>query len=161
MRRGFQILALGVVVAALAYAGFYVAGTARSRQMLHSPQPELAWLKQKYHLSDAEFTRISQLHNAYLPQCAKRCRQITELNRKLDSALAGASGLTPEIKALLTERAEVRAVCQTEMLEHFFAVSRTMPPEQGRRYLAWVQAQTCLQEPTMMNHSEPEEMGHR
>ena len=39
------------------------------------------------------------------------------------------------------------------MLKHFFEVSRTMPPEQGRRYLTWVQEQTCLREQTM-NHDE-------
>ncbi len=39
------------------------------------------------------------------------------------------------------------------MLKHFFEVSRAMSPEQGRRYLAWVQEQTCLRE-QMMNHSE-------
>ena len=155
MRRGLQILGLGLIVAGLAYAGFYFAGTARSRELLHSPQPELAWLKQEYHLSDAEFARISQLHNAYLPKCAAHCRRIDELNQKLESALAGTSGMTPEIKAILAERAQERADCQTEMLEHFFEVSRTMPAEQGRRYLAWVQDQTCLQEPTMVNHAGP------
>jgi hypothetical protein len=28
------------------------------------------------------------------------------------------------------------------MLEHFYAVSRAMPAEEGRRYLEWIQAQT-------------------
>ena len=28
------------------------------------------------------------------------------------------------------------------MLEHFYAVSRAMPPEEGRRYLDWIQRQT-------------------
>jgi hypothetical protein len=30
------------------------------------------------------------------------------------------------------------------MLRHFLEVSRTMPPEQGQRYLQWVEQQTCL-----------------
>lgn len=160
MFRGYQILVLGVVVAALAYAGFYLAGTARSRQMLHSPQPELAWLKQEYHLSDAEFARISKLHNAYLPQCEARCRKIAEVSAKLEKALAGASGVTPEIKELLAERANMRAQCQAEMLEHFFAVSRTMPPEEGRRYLAWVQQQTCFEDTMMAGHEMPTGTAH-
>jgi hypothetical protein len=45
------------------------------------------------------------------------------------------------------------------MLKHFFEVSRTMPAEQGRRYLAWVQAQTCLHEQTL-NHTETGEANH-
>ena len=160
MRRGLQIIALGLVVAGLGYGGIYFAGTARSRQMLQSPQPELEWLKQEYHLDAAEFARISRLHNAYLPRCATHCRRIDELNRKLALALAATSSLTPEIKTLLTERARERADCQAEMLEHFFEVSRTMPADQGRRYLAWVQEQTCLQEPAMMHHAESVPVSH-
>jgi hypothetical protein len=30
------------------------------------------------------------------------------------------------------------------MLKHFMEVSRGMPPEQGRRYLAWVEQRTLL-----------------
>ena len=160
MRRKLQILGLGVIVAALAYAGFYFAGTARSRQMLQSPQPELAWLKQEYHLSDADFARLSQLHDAYLPKCAERCQRIATLNQRLDQALQGASAMTPEIRNLLAERARMLADCQAEMLEHFFEVSRAMPPEQGRRYLAWVQRKTCLQESAMVEHMGAAEMEH-
>ncbi|MCW5555513.1 MAG: hypothetical protein KIS67_25540 [Verrucomicrobiae bacterium] len=155
MRRGLQILGLGVAVAALAYLCVYFAGTSRTRAMLDSPQPELAWLKQEFKLSDAEFARLSELHNGYLPKCAERCRQIAEANGRLEQVLRGASELTPEVRTLLSERARMRADCQAEMLAHFFEVSRAMPPEQGRRYLAWVQSQTCLQEPAMVNHDEP------
>jgi hypothetical protein len=50
--------------------------------------------------------------------------------------------VTPEIEAVLGEAARLRRECQTEMLKHFFTVSQAMPPEQGRRYLAWMQEQT-------------------
>jgi len=36
----------------------------------------------------------------------------------------------------LIELGELRAQCQAQMLERFMEVSRAMPPEQGRRYLA-------------------------
>lgn len=160
MRRGLWILGLGVIVAALAYAAFYFAGTARSRQWLHSPQPELAWLKQEYHLSDAEFARLTKLHNAYLPQCEARCREIAALNTRLQQALTTSATVTPEIRKLLQERARMEATCQTEMLKHFYAVSRTMPPDEGRRYLAWVQQQTCFQDGMMNAHQMSPEMMH-
>jgi hypothetical protein len=38
------------------------------------------------------------------------------------------------------------------MLKHFFEVSRTMPPEQGKRYLAWVRENTCLRGEQAMDH---------
>lgn len=147
------MLILGVATAIAAYAGVYLAGSAEARRMLKSPQPELAWLKQEFHLNDAEFERLSQLHEAYLPKCAVRCRQIAELNGQLEQALGAAAEVTPEIKDLLQERSKVLAQCQTEMLEHFYQVSRAMPPEEGRRYLSWVQAKTCLQDIGMADHS--------
>jgi Heavy-metal resistance len=151
MRRRIVILVLGVVGAAIAYGCFYLMGTATPRALLRSEQPELAWLKHEFNLSDAEFSRISQLHAGYLPQCRERCRRIDQLNGALSNALDTATQLTPEVEKLLGERAQMRAACQAEMLKHFFEISRTMPPEQGKRYLAWVRENTCLREQAM-NH---------
>lgn len=153
MRRGFLILGSGVIVAVIAYYCFYLAGTSGPRTWLQSRQPELVWLKQEFKLSDAEFARLSQLHEAYLPLCKERCRLIRQMNDNLGQLLATTSDVTPAVESALAERAKMRSECQTVMLKHFFEVSRTMPPEQGKRYLAWVQEQTCLREQTM-THGE-------
>ena len=131
---------LGLVLAGAGFAGFYYLGTAHCRAMMRQPQPELAWLKEEFKLSDAESARITQLHEAYLPKCRERCRRIEEQNVKLQQLLAQSTNVTTEVQAVLAERARMRADCETEMLQHFLEVSRTMPQEQGRRYLAWVQA---------------------
>jgi hypothetical protein len=159
MRRGAIILALGFVGAVVGYYCLYLLGTATPRAWLHSRQPELAWLKHEFSLSASEFARVSQLHVGYLPQCKERCRRIEELNNKLMKAIAATTQMTSEIEKLLAERARMRAECQAEMLKHFFEVSRTMPPDQGKRYLAWVQEQTCIHE-RMMNHAEAGETNH-
>lgn len=149
MRRAFLILALGVVGAVAAYCCVYLAFTANPRAMMRSPKPELAWLKHEFNLGDTEFQRISELHAGYLPRCMDRCRRIDELNKALSEVISNATQLTHEIEELLTERAQMRAACQAEMLNHFFEVSRTMPPEQGKRYLAWARDNTCLREEVM------------
>jgi hypothetical protein len=165
MRRGLLILALGLVGATLAYCCVYLMGTAKPRALMRSAQPELAWLKHEFNLGDAEFTRISQLHAGYLPHCMERCRRIDQLNDTLSNALATTTQVTPKIEKLLSERAQMRATCQAEMLKHFFEVSRTMPPEQGKRYLAWVRENTCLREQAMDhgldNHAEKATPAHR
>jgi hypothetical protein len=149
MKRGLLVLALGLVGAVVAFCCVYLMGTATPRALMQSAQPELAWLKHEFNLGDAEFNRISVLHAGYLPQCLERCRRVDELNDKLTNALATATQVTPDIETLLKERAQMRATCQSEMLKHFFEVSRTMPPEQGKRYLAWVRDNTCLREQAM------------
>ena len=144
MKKAGFILAAGLLLAGAAFAGFYYFGTAPSRAMLSEPQPALAWLKKEFKLSDAEFDRITKLHEAYLPQCAQRCARIAELNGKLEELLNQASSVTPAIQNVLAERAKMRADCEAEMLNHFLEISRMMPPEQGQRYLQWVEQQTCL-----------------
>ena len=158
MRRGILILALGLAGAAIAYCCFYLMGTATPRALLRSRQPELAWLKHESNLGDLEFARIVELHQAYLPQCKNRCQRIEELNSILEKAISATVQISPEIEKLLAERGQTRTECQTEMLKHFFEVSRTMPPAQGKRYLAWVLEQTGLREQTM-NHGEADHDG--
>jgi hypothetical protein len=102
------------------------------------------WLKQEFHLSDAEFNRISQLHEQYLAGCAERCHRIDLKNEELTHLLAATNAITPQIQQTLADSAQLRAQCQAMMLQHFYEVSRTMPPDQGRRYLAWVQSKTLL-----------------
>jgi Spy/CpxP family protein refolding chaperone len=156
MKRGWIILGLGLLACVAAFSGFYHVSTASHRAMLKESSPELAWLKKEFHLSDEDFARIAQLHAAYLPQCQKRCRIIEEQNEKLQQLLATNTTVTAETENLLSERAKTRAECEATMLKHFLEVSRAMPPEQGRRYLAWVQEQTFLRGQGMEKHHQPD-----
>jgi hypothetical protein len=138
MKRGLLILMLGLVLAAAAYGCIYTTCTSSARALEKSERPELAWLKDQFHLNDAEFKRVSELHAAYLPNCREMCRKIDEQNAHLQELLVGATNATPEIDAAFVEVAQLRSGCQRMMLRHFFQVSQSMPPEQGRGYLAWV-----------------------
>ena len=144
MRRAWLIILAGLALAGGAYWGSYRAATANCHAMETSKEPELAWLKAEFHLSDAEFARVSAMHEAYLAGCAERCRRIDEKNAYLKQLLAGANAITPEIEKVLADAALLRAECHKKMLGHFYQVSRTMPPEQGKRYLAWVQEKTIM-----------------
>ena len=153
MRRGLSILLLGLILGGSAYAVVSWAGAARARALRASSQPELAWLADEFHLSDAELGRIEQMHQAYLPQCRQRCARVREINDEMEKALATAATVTPQISDLLRQRAQLRSECQTAMLAHFLAVSQAMPPAEGRRYLDWVNHHTCLNDPSMMSVS--------
>ena len=144
MKRGVLILLFGLVAAAAAYGCIYFACTSSARNLKHSEKPELAWLKQEFHLSEPEFKRVSELHASYLPQCRQMCLKIDAHNASLQKLLAEATNATPAIDAALAESGRLRSECQKMMLRHFFQVSQTMPPEQGRRYLAWVREKAFL-----------------
>lgn len=144
MNRSLIVLVAGLVLATASFCGVYYAGRASHASLEHGAAPELAWLKEEFHLGNAEFARLSQMHDAYLSGCADRCLQIDKKNQALSQRLRDADRVTPEIEELLREAAQLRAECQKQMLQHFFEVSRAMPPEQGKRYLAWVQSRTVL-----------------
>ncbi|MBL9207374.1 MAG: hypothetical protein JNN01_20000 [Opitutaceae bacterium] len=144
MIRPWIIAILGVVCALAGFITFYGSRTAEYRKLEAECGPELAWIKKEFRLADDEFERVKKLHEAYKPVCAEMCRQVDEQNRELARLLQTAQGVTPEIEKTLGRAAEIRKECQTGMLSHFFRVSQAMPPEQGRRYLAWMQAQTLL-----------------
>jgi len=139
MKRSWLILLGGLLLAACAYACIYFYNTAAQRAVERSPRPELAWLQMEFHLTDAQLARVKELHNAYAPKCEEMCRSIDAKNAEIQKLLNATNVITPDIKRALAQAAEIRAECETAMLDHFYKVAQTMPPEQGRRYLDWVQ----------------------
>lgn len=142
MTRPALIALLGLLLALGSGTGVYLGRVASYRALCADAGMELAWIKMEFGLNAAEFQRVRKLHEAYKPVCEQMCQRIDEKNRQLAGLLATSTNVTPEIEAVLGEAAQLRQQCQTEMLKHFFAVSHAMPPEQGRRYLAWMQEQT-------------------
>lgn len=150
MKRASLILVLGALGAALAYCALYFRGTSEHRALLRTPTPELAWLKHEFHLNDAEFQRIAELHEGYKPRCEEMCRRIAGKKSEMRQLLTAGETNTSAWELKLAEASNLRLQCQTNMLQHFMSVSRQMPPEQGRRYLAWIQERTFLDKSGMM-----------
>jgi len=144
MKKSWLIILAGLLAAGIGYACVFLPMMSAHRTSGEGPHPELAWLKKEYHLTDAQFAQVAQLHDAYRPKCAEMCRRIDEQNAKVQQLLAATNAVSPEIKEALAEAARLRAECETAMLQHFYETSRQMPSEQGKRYLAWVQNETLL-----------------
>jgi hypothetical protein len=142
MKRPWIIIFAGLAFALAGYLGVYHITMSCCGTLATAPNAKLAWLKEEFHLGDAEFQRISDLHQAYTPACRARCERIDAKNAELRALLAKSAAVTPEVERALVESAELRSDCQVAMLRHFVEVSRVMPPEAGRRYLDWVCART-------------------
>ena len=150
MKRSWLILLGGLLLAACAYACIYFHNTAAQRAVERNPRPELAWLQMEFQLTDAQLARVVELHNAYAPKCEEMCRSIDAKNVQIQKLLAATNVITLEIKQALAQAAEIRAECETAMLDHFYKVAQTMPAGQGKRYLDWVQ-QDILKPSKMMS----------
>jgi hypothetical protein len=142
MKRAWLILLLGLVLGVAGFGLLYSHRTASYRSLAQSCGPELAWLKKEFKLNDADFERIRRLHQAYKPVCVEYCRRIDDKRRELAKLLAGSDDVTPAVQRVLGEAADLRKECLSQMLKHFYAVSQIMPREQGRRYLARMEAET-------------------
>jgi hypothetical protein len=143
-RSRWFILLLGLALGVVAYACLYFGATAQHRHMMRQPDAELVWLKNEFSLSDADCHRIVTVHNGYLPRCEEMCRRIATKNAELKTILAKSDNVTGDIQKKISEIADLKAQCQTQMLQHFFDVSRAMPPAQGQRYLQWIENKTLL-----------------
>ena len=134
MNRSLVILLGALALGAAVFAGSYFISQ-RACLMTRSAD-DLSWLRDEFHLSDAEMARVRQLHEGYMPQCAKMCALLAAKKGEVQAALAGGTNITAEAQKKLSELGELRAQCQAQMLQHFITVSQAMPPEQGQRYLA-------------------------
>jgi hypothetical protein len=153
MNRSFVILLGALVLGAALFGGSYFAGQRACR--MTSSADDLSWLRTEFHLSDAELARIQKLHEGYLPKCAEMCDKIAAKKSELETTLNSSTNVNPVAQQKLAELAALRAQCQAQMLQHFIEVSQTMPPEQGRRYLAEMQRLTLgFHEQTEQSMSE-------
>jgi small-conductance mechanosensitive channel len=134
MNRSLVILLGALALGAAVFASSYFVSQ-RACLMTRSAD-DLSWLRDEFHLSDAEMSRVRQLHEGYMPQCAKMCALIAAKKAEVQAALGNSTDVTVEAQKKLTELGELRAQCQAQMLQHFITVSQAMPPEQGQRYLA-------------------------
>lgn len=135
MKRGLWILLLAVVVAVAVPTLYYRTARAPTRTMLEEGGGELEWLRKEFHLTDAQFTVIRKLHQAYAPKCEVMCARIADANAKASRLISEQRGMTPAVEAALRECVGVQADCRRAMLEHIYAVAAEMPREQGARYL--------------------------
>jgi len=157
MKRPLFILAIVLLAASALFASSYLMSRRVCEACTMRSTDDLDWLRQEFHLNDAEMAHMRELHNGYLPKCMEMCAQIAVKKQELDAALAGATNVSPVAKQKLNELALLRSQCQAQMLQHFIEVSRAMPPEQGRRYLSEVERLTIgsheQTEETMSDHA--------
>ena len=135
MTKGVLVLILAVGSAFGGYLTYYKCATAPARAMLAKEDGEMQWLRHEYHLSDAQFSRIQQIHHEYAPKCDRNCERIARANAHLDQLILANKNYTPEVEAGMKEYLTVQGECRQALLAHIYAVSAEMSPDDGARYL--------------------------
>ncbi len=140
MKKALIVIFMAAAVAFAGYSISYRCATAPAESMLTKPGGEMQWLKCEYHLSDAQFAHIQQLHQQYAPTCDLMCEKITKANDRLDQVVSTNRRVTPDVTAAMKECLAAQAECREAMLGHVYAVSAEMSPEDGARYLRMMKA---------------------
>ncbi|MEI6351414.1 MAG: periplasmic heavy metal sensor [Verrucomicrobiota bacterium] len=139
------ITALVVVAAgALAFGGYYWLSVRPVMALVHQPEGEMEWLRHEYHLSDAQFQRVSQLHDEYSPKCAEMCRKISDQRIRLSALILAGGEVTPELTEALAKSTALELECRQALLGHIYRVAATMSLEDGRRYVATMSARIIM-----------------
>jgi hypothetical protein len=150
MKRPVVILISSLVIGVAIFAASYFAAQQTTLSCCAKPNDNLSWLQDEFHLSDVEMTQVRALHEGYLPKCEEMCAKIAAKKLEIEST-GGGTNVTADVQAKLTQLAELRAQCQTQMIQHFVTVSEAMPPAQGQRYLAE------MKRLTLDNHAQTEQ----
>ncbi|MEI8234585.1 MAG: periplasmic heavy metal sensor [Verrucomicrobiota bacterium] len=140
MQRPLLFLLATLAAALAGYGIAYEAATRPAKAMLSAPDCGMAWLRQEYHLTPAQFAKVEQMHADYRPTCAWMCQRIAESREKVDALIAANPAVTPETEAALREWALLQNECRVAMLRHVYAVSAEMSPADGKRYVAMAAA---------------------
>jgi hypothetical protein len=100
----------------------------------------MQWLRDEYHLSDAQFSRIQDLHRDYAPKCDVMCQKIAEANDRLAQLIKTNQIFSPEVEAAMNDCVRVQGECRRALLAHVYSVSAQMSPADGARYLEMMAA---------------------
>ena len=154
MKRLVVILALAVLLGLGAYVVSY--GIAR-RAFCQMPDAgdTSSWLRQEFHLNDAQYAQVKKLEADYHPHCIEMCDQIKQSHLALKNLILANRTMTPEIEAALKKDSAVQQEWRADMLRHFYEVSQAMPPAEGKRYLQVMQAQVVHPEMTSDEMAAP------
>lgn len=101
----------------------------------NSRLPELEWLRREFKLTNEQFEKVAQAHEAYRPTCEALCKKVMASHAKIKELARPSKPVTPELEAALTEHALLHVECQKAMLNHLHQTASLMSPEQAEKYL--------------------------
>jgi len=139
MKRGALVLMLGIAVGVTAHVAFF---------RLHEPADpdsldgQLAWMKQELRLSDAQFARISELHQASSPRLRALAAQVAQMKAEF-AAFENTRRTTDrvdfiEFARFVEARRSISEECIDSTRRLVLAAASEMTPRQREQYLGIV-----------------------
>jgi hypothetical protein len=139
VNRGLLILLVGFLAGAAAFflireQGVFTAHSDFARDG-NTRLPELEWLRRKLDLTDEQFAKVVEAHEAYRPTCEALCMKVMASHAKIKKLATPSAPVSPELESALTEHAMLHVECQKAMLNHLHKTASVMSPKQAEVYL--------------------------
>ncbi len=139
MKRGFLVLLLGVAVGAASHLVYF---------RLHRPEDpnslvgQLSWMRRELRLSDEQFARISELHEASSPRLRALAEQVSRMQSEF-AAFENTRRTTDrvdfiEFARFVDARRSISQECLDSTRKLVLAAANEMTPRQRERYLGIV-----------------------
>jgi len=148
----FPIL-LGLIIAVGGLSYFVCYHRAMASVAVVTPvaiDAELAWLRQEFALTPAQYDRVLILHHAYSPGCVELCTRYLAAHRRLAALLKDRASWSPEMDAAFAEQARLQSECHASMLKYAYDVAACLSPDQSQRYLEMIKLQLIAGDPAGM-----------
>jgi len=133
MKKGLIILLVGALTIGT-YFGVHRCVTVEARAVLRSECPELIWLKREYALSDSQFEKIQELHNAHDAECQIHCQALATTRKQLEELIISEPLESQAVQKALQDWRAQQVISQDSILKHMANVSKEMDPIPGKRY---------------------------
>ena len=128
MQRGLLVLALVIGVGV---------GTAVVSKHIFQ-EPPTAWLCREYGLNQQQVDQLKEPEKEYAYRCGHLCGEMCKANSDLETLALGSDSITPEVRAAVVVTDRIRTETRLEMLDHFYSIAATLPPERRHDYLVKV-----------------------
>lgn len=139
MKRGFLVLLLGAAIGVGSHVLFF-----RLHQPAdpHTLDGQLAWMRQELHLSDAQFARISELHQASSPRLRALAAQVSQMQAEF-AAFEKTRKTTDRVDFIgfahfVEVRRAINQQCFDSARRLVLASANEMTPRQREHYLGIV-----------------------
>jgi hypothetical protein len=123
MKNRVATLLLALAAGLVAFGVFFFLGDDAALRRAAREGDALAWLRFEFHLNDAQFAAIKQLHTDYTVECSGHCAAIMAARER---------------GAPAAEVSRLEDACVASIRVHFQRVAALMPAGEGERYLAQV-----------------------
>ena len=129
--------ALLIVAATTAFVTYRLSGNPSVKAAVEN-RDALEWLRADFSLSDAQFARIKELHEAYSVVCAEHCLAIQRAARARDQLAKSTEVDSAALAAADQRLQELRQICESAIAAHVRECASHMSPAAAERYLALV-----------------------